>query len=169
MWGSLASGTIFWGDHRLKLAFTTGAFVLAGLLTFATSFSSAGEVIYRWKDEAGNPVNSDRPPPEGIKYETISTSSSMVHAVDPSDGSAPPAAKPGTGKDSAAAPVAEAKAPATKMNPEQCARAKDNLTQLDTHARIRIRDDKGEVRFLSEEEKQAEKQKTLDAIKAFCG
>ncbi len=150
----------------MKLAFTTSALVLAtALLTLSTTFASASEVVYRWKDAAGNPVNSDRPPPEGVEYETFSTSSSMVHAVDPAAGTAPPTGKPAAGK---GAPATAATAPVSQKNPENCARAKDNLTQLDTHARIRLRNDQGEIRYLSEEEKAAEKQKALDAIKVFC-
>ncbi len=144
----------------MKLVFTT---ILATIL--CASFANADAVVYRWNDAAGNQVNSDRPPPLGIEYETISTSSSMVHTVDPAEGTVPPTAKPGAGKD---APAAAAKAPASLKNPEHCARARDNLTQLDTHARIRLRDDQGEIRYLSEEEKAAEKQKALDAIKVFC-
>jgi hypothetical protein len=150
----------------LKLASTTSALVFAAaLLTLSGYFANAGEVVYRWKDQAGNQVNSDRPPPLGIDYETISTSSSMVHTVDPAESAAPPPVKPGAGKD---APAAVAKTPATEKNPEYCKRAQDNLVQLDSNARIRLRDDQGEVRFLSEEEKTAERKKTLDAIKAFC-
>jgi len=152
----------------LKLAFTTCTVGLAALLTFATSFASAGETVYRWKDAAGNQVNSDRPPPDGIEYETMSTSSSMVHTVEDPAVPASAPTQPGAGKDAAAAPVADAQSPATQKNPELCARAKDNLTQLDTHARIRLRDDKGEIRFLSEDEKLAEKQKAQEAIKVFC-
>jgi len=166
MWGILQGVTFYQGDDLLKLTFTTSALVLAtALQIFCASFANAGTVVYRWNDAAGNQVNSDRPPPEGIEYETISTSSSMVHTVEPAEGTVPPTVKPGAGKD---APATADKTPATQKNPEFCARARDNLTQLDTHARIRLRDDQGEVRYLSEEEKTAEKQKALDAIKVFC-
>lgn len=166
MWGILQAVTCYLGDDQLKLLFTTSAFVLAtALLNLPGSFATAGEVVYRWNDEAGNQVNSDRPPPLGIDYETISTSSSMVHTVDPAEGTAPPTVKPGVDKD---APATVAKAPANQKNPEYCKRAQDNLVQLDSHARIRLRDDQGAVRYLSEEEKVAETKKAKDAVKAYC-
>lgn len=168
MWGILQGVTFDQGEFLLRLLFTTCALVLTtAVLVFSATFANAaGQVVYRWTDERGNQVNSDRPPPQGIEYETISTSSSMVHTVQPESSTEPSTVNPDTGKD--ASSVADAKAPASQKNPEFCARAKDNLTQLDTHARIRLRDDKGEVRYLSEEEKLVERQKAAEAIKVFC-
>jgi hypothetical protein len=168
MWGILQLATFHPGDVLLRLLFTTRTLILTTVvLVFSGSFANAaGQVVYRWTDEQGNQVNSDRPPALGVEYETISTSSSMVHTVEPDNSAAPPTVNPEEGKETAASPVAEA--PASQKNPEFCATAKSNLTQLETHARIRLRDDNGEVRYLSEEEKAVEKQKAQDAIKAFC-
>jgi hypothetical protein len=165
MWGIFASSTFFWGDHRLKLAFTTCAFVLAALLTLSASFASPGDVVYRWKDEAGNPVNSDRPPPKGIQYETISTSSSMVHTVDTTTGAAPVEPKP---QDDEAAEQADPTKPKVEKNPEYCQRAKDNLTALDSNVRIQMRNDKGEVHYLTMEERDAQRKQALNTIKVHC-
>ena len=65
------------------LVLATAALVLAG------SLANAGQVVYRWKDDRGNPVNSDRPPPKGVDYEVISTQSSMVRPVDSKEGAVP--------------------------------------------------------------------------------
>lgn len=134
-------------------------------LTLASYQAGAGEVVYRWNDADGNPVNSDRPPPLGTDYEVISTSSSMVREVDSNEGAVPLTVKPTA--DNNFKPVIANK-PAVEKNPEICARAKDNLVQIDSHARIRLRDDKGEIRYLSEEEKNAERKKAQDAVKAYC-
>ncbi len=150
----------------MKLAFTTCALVLTtALLTLSSFHASAGEVVYRWKDDAGNQVNSDRPPPQGTEYEVISTSSSMVHAVDPAGGAVPLQVKPTADKESE--PVA-ASTPKTEKNPEYCKTARDNLQTLDSHARIRLRDEQGEYRYIDEDEKQQQRKLALDAIKAFC-
>lgn len=144
----------------------TGALVLAtALLTLSSTIANASKAVYRWMDKDGNPVNSDRPPPQGIKYEVISTKSSMVREVDPDEGAVPLKVKPTA--DNKFKP-GEAKQPTAEKNPEYCARAKDNLVQLDSHARIRLRNDQGEVHYLSEEEKTAERKKAQDSIKAFC-
>ena len=150
----------------MKLAFNRHAFLLAtALLTMYHPVANADQVVYRWKDTAGNPVNSDRPPPQGVDYEVISTKSSMVRPVDAQEGAVPLQVKPSADNDFT--PV-DSSQPATEKNPEYCARAKDNLVQIESHARIRLRDDQGEIRYLSEEEKNAERKKAQYAVKAYC-
>ncbi len=166
MWGTFEVDTVYRGDTLLKRATITGALVLAtALMALSSFYAGTGEVVYRWKDAAGNQVNSDRPPPQGTDYEVISTTSSMVRPVDAQEGAVPLQVKPTADNDFK--PV-EAKKPAVEKNPEYCQRAKDNLLQLDSHGRIRLRDDKGEVRYLTDEEKEGERKKALDAIKVFC-
>jgi hypothetical protein len=148
----------------LKRLIITGSLILAVLL-LPLSGASAGETLYRWLDDRGNPVNSDRPPPKGVEYEVISTSSSMVRKVDSDEGAVPLEVKSTASNDFE---VVDTSTPRIEKNPEFCQRAQDNLTQLDTHARIRLRNEEGEIRYLDEEEKAAERQKALDAIEAFC-
>jgi len=137
----------------------------AAVLAFSSAFASAGQVVYRWMDDRGNPVNSDRPPPKGVDYEVISTSSSMVRPVDAQEGAVPLEVKPSAGNQFE--PV-DASKPKTEKNPEYCTRAKENLATLDSTARIRMRDAQGEVRYLTEEEKQAERKKAQETIKLNC-
>ena len=166
MWGTFEPVTFHWGDTLLKRATITGALILAtALLTLSIFGAHAGEVVYRWKDPEGNQVNSDRPPPQGTDYEVVSTSSSFVREVDSEEGVVPLKVEPTA--DNEFKPV-ESNKPVVEKNPEICATAKDNLVQIDSHARIRSRNDKGEVYYLTEEEKAAEKQKALEAVKAYC-
>jgi hypothetical protein len=155
----------------MKFALTSCTLVVTtALLTVYGASVSADSKVYRWKDEAGNQVNSDQPPPQGIKYEVISIKSSMVHPADEGESAAAPVRAPaGTATDNGAKPVpVEAKKPASQKDPESCSRAKNNLLQIDSHGQIRLRDDQGNVRYLTDEEKQAERKKALDAIKVFC-
>lgn len=150
----------------MKLAFTTRALALAtALMTLCSFYASADNTVFRWTDDAGNQVNSDRPPPQGTEYEVISTKSSMVREVDSDESAGPLAVKPTA--ENKPKPVAKSKTK-TEKNPESCARARDNLLQIDSHGRIRLRNDQGEVRYLTQEEKEAEREKTLEAIKVFC-
>ena len=56
-----------------------------------------------------------------------------------------------------------------KKNPESCARATANLETLNTSARIRIRDpETGELRFISEDEKELQRQKAVETIRVHC-
>ena len=148
----------------MKRLIITGSLILAALL-LPLSGASAGETLYRWLDDSGNPVNSDRPPPQGIDYEVVSTSSSMVRKVDAEEGAVPLEVKSTASNEFEEVDTSK---PRIEKNPEFCARATDNLTQIDSSARIRLRNDEGEVRYLSEEEKLAEREKAISAMDAYC-
>jgi hypothetical protein len=150
----------------LKRELPIFALVLA-LLTpiISSSFANAGQVVYRWKDTQGNPVNSDRPPPQGVDYEVISTQSSMVRPVDADEGAVPAEIKPRPGNEFE--PV-DSSLPKVEKNPEYCQRARENLTALDSNVRIQMRNEQGEVRFLTEEERDVQRQKALNSIKINC-
>jgi hypothetical protein len=141
--------------------------VLVCLLA-GTGHVAADSALYRWKDSDGNPVMSDRPPPLGVEYETISTKSSMVHRVegetpqDP-DTTSTPAPKP--------APAPAAAKPTSKLhekNPEYCAAARKNLEVIDRAPRIRIDDGEGGMRYLTDDERDAQRQNNLEIIEAHC-
>jgi len=55
-----------------------------------------------------------------------------------------------------------------QRNPEICARAQSNLETLNSTARVRIRGEDGEMRFLTEEEIESQRQKARDAITVHC-
>ncbi len=150
----------------MKGTLTNGVFtVTAALFILLTSYPTAGETLYRWKNDRGNLVNSDRPPPAGVDYEVISIGSSMVRKVDADEGAVPLTVKPTPGNDFEQVDTTELK---VEKNAPYCERAKDNLEQLDSHARIQMRNNQGEAHYLSEEEKTAEKEKAIAAIEAYC-
>jgi Domain of unknown function (DUF4124) len=151
----------------LKLAFTTTALVLTtALVTFSSFCSSADRVVYRWTDDAGNQVNSDRPPPQGTDYEVVSTSSSAVREIDAQEGAVPLEVKP-SGADRSK-PVANSDKPKIEKNPEYCEQAKANLEALDTHARIRIPNEQGDFRYIDEAEKQEQRKLAMETIATHC-
>ena len=161
--------TTDWEGDLLKRVNITAAVVLVtAVLSLWGAYASAGQTLYRWIDERGNQVNSDRPPPTGIEYEEISTSSSMVRQVDAEESVTPPKATttPGTNTEPANQEATEKLV--TLKNPEYCAIARENLKQLDTSARIRLRNEQGEIRYLNEEEKAVEREKALSGIESFC-
>jgi hypothetical protein len=133
--------------------------------TLYGSFATAGQAVYRWTDDRGNPVNSDRPPPKGVDYEVISTSSSMVRPVDADEGAVPLDVKPSP--DNQFEPVNTSR-PKIEKNPEYCQRARENLETLDMKVRIQMRNEQGEVHFLTEEERVTQREKALNAIEVYC-
>ena len=127
--------------------------------------TQAGSTYYRWQDERGNPVHSDRPPPAGTPYEVITTGSRLVRQVDADEGAVPATTVPTVRNDFE--PV-DARPGAVKKNPEQCRRARENLQTLDTNVRIQIRNDQGELRPISAEEKEIQRQQAIDIIAVHC-
>ena len=149
----------------IKAGKTFALLMVVAAMTAGHISTASGENYYRWKDERGNPVHSDRPPPEGIQYEVVSTESRLIRPVEAREGAVPKKVQPTASNDFE--PI-EPKKMTTKKNPEYCARAKDNLYTIDVTPRIRTRNDQGEMRILTPEERQVERKKALDAIEAYC-
>jgi len=135
------------------------------LLTVASLSATAGRDYYRWIDERGNPVHSDRPPPMGVDYEVVSTGSGLMRQVNAEEGAVPAEVEPRVGNDFQ---QIDAKPPKIEKNPAYCQRAKDNLATLDSAARIRIRNEKGEYRYITEKEKAEERINAQNSIKEHC-
>ncbi|MFC1578849.1 DUF4124 domain-containing protein [Pseudomonadota bacterium] len=154
------------GDGDVKYMIQTWLSLAAALLMLVSCSAAAAESVhYRWMDSRGNPVHSDRPPPEGVAYEVISTNSSLVRKVDPTEGAVPATTEPSPGNEFE---QVNAKPQPIKKNSEQCKRAQQNLETLNTKKNIQIRNDQGELRSLNEEEKEIQRQKAKDAIAVHC-
>ncbi|RLQ21428.1 DUF4124 domain-containing protein [Seongchinamella sediminis] len=125
----------------------------------------AGTTHYRWLNERGNPVHSDRPPPKGIDYEVITTGSGLKRVVAAEEGAVPAEATPRVGNEFEQQQVQEKN---TVKNPEYCKRATENLETLTSAPRIRLRDEEGQFRFLSNEERETEIAKAEAAIATHC-
>jgi hypothetical protein len=95
----------------------------------------------------------------------VSTDTSLIRTVEAEAGAVPKKVAPTPGNEFQ--PV-ETKAPMMEKNPEYCARAQENLRLIDISPRIKLRNDQGEVRFLDDEERAAERQKAVDAVAAHC-
>ncbi len=144
---------------------TCAAVAASGLLGLASLSSHADETHYRWLDERGNPVHSDRPPPKGIDYEVVSTKTSVVRQVEADEGAVPPDLEPKPGNEFEQVERAPS---AVEKNPEYCQRARDNLETLKRDIRIRMRDDKGEYYYLTEEQKAEQRKNAEEAIATHC-
>lgn len=139
---------------------------LALLLAAGSVHLSAAQTYYRWLDDRGNPVHSDRPPPQGTDYEVISTQSGLKRVVPGDQGAVPREVVPSSGNDFE--PVARDPDAKAHNSPEICATARKNLEMLNSSARIRVRDDQGEVKYLSAEEREAKREENLSLIDRHC-
>jgi hypothetical protein len=137
------------------------------LLILALSGQPAGasETYYRWIGEDGTPVNSDRPPPAGVKYERITTETNTNVADSPDESEQVEGGETATKADRGGSYLPRI---VVEKDPEACKIARQNLETLNTHARIRMPDGDGNYRYLNEDEKAAQRAQAEAAIKQNC-
>jgi hypothetical protein len=135
------------------------------LMAWSGSSIGAGDTYYRWNDASGTPVNSDRPPPPGFEYDTVTTNTNtrVDERIDPAE--SPRATSTGY---TAEQPSTSAPRMEFEKSPEACEVAKQNLETLNTHARIRMPDGNGSFRFLNEDEKTTQRTQAEAAIAKNC-
>lgn len=149
---------------------TLTCLALACLVTAGPAFA---DKYFKWTDAKGVTHYSDAPPPPDaastgeVKVTTRlpSDSESAVERLEkqraetlknlntPPTGAMPAAAPPKTDKSQYA---------------ERCKQLRANLETLQNSARIREENEKGEVRALTDEEKQQRTEDTKRQIKGFC-
>jgi hypothetical protein len=143
---------------------------VVALSAFPGFAAAAEDTYYRWRDAQGKLVVSDRPPQDSqIEYEVVSQRSNLMRRVSPGEGAVPPEVVPRPGNEFTQVDSNVPRMEAIARNPESCARATANLETLNSTARIRIRDEEtGELRFLSEEEKEVQRTKARDIMRVHC-
>lgn len=140
--------------------------VLLMSLAAASGQSAGASNQYRWLDDRGEPVYSDRPPPKGVDYEVISAGSSLKRVVSAEEGAVPPETEPRVGNEFNQ--VDSSAGTRSKNNPELCQRARTNLEALSSSAKVKVRNEKGEVRYLNPEEMEIERQTAQAQISVYC-
>lgn len=138
------------------------------LLSLSGAWANAAGTYYRWIDESGTPVNSDRPPPVGTDYEVVSTSTNKMQQQATNSGAEPAVTtdKPAAAKAADSGPLVVENQ--TQKNPEYCATAKQNLSALNTSARIRVSDGNGNYRYIDEKEKESQRVVAEATIAQHC-
>ena len=128
------------------------------------SSMASATTLYRWNDNNGNPVMSDRPPPVGTTYTTIN--SSRYGGGSPTPESAAPQAP--INEQARVTTSSVAPSEVAKKDPALCSQAKDSIFKLETFARIRTTDDDGTVRFLSDTERDDRLKRAQSIASAYC-
>ena len=126
---------------------------------------------YRWVDDNGNPVLSDRPPPTGTPYTEIEIKTGLTRYATPattvpkpsSTASAPTAQQ---GVASTAADVNESVLPSASQR--ECAALEADIKRLTNYPRIIVRDEVGEEHLLSPEERATRLEEALAFAETFC-
>lgn len=140
--------------------------VLASFAVTETAFAKT----YKWVDENGATHYTATPPPNG-DFKTIKAPSKP--AVDPVKAKgefdkrleAFNKRKEETDKTKKEADEQAAKKAEAKKN---CEQAKKNLNLLQVKVRVRYTGEDGTVRYLTDEEREANLKRAKDAIKSYC-
>jgi hypothetical protein len=127
---------------------------IACLMASSQAFAAA-EKVYKWTDAKGQTHYSQHPP---FNTETEVIKPPTGHS-DPVEYKVAPETK------------VEAKAETTVAPPkdkERCQNARSNAETLKTYARIRVKGDDGEYRFLTPDEQQQKLKEANKAIQESC-
>jgi hypothetical protein len=144
------------------------------LLLFLQGQPADASPTYRWVDDNGNPVLSDRPPETGIPYTEVGVETGFkrypkavsVETADP--GFQAPASSTPSSPVASSNGVQANRIEVVDAQPALCEQAKDNIFKLETLPRIRVQGDDGEVRFMSDEERAQQLQTAQSVRDAHC-
>ena len=134
------------------------------VILFSSTLSHAGvEGHYRWTDENGKTHYSDRPP-AGVKAELIKFSTSKKSSTKSSE----PSATTATDENKTSPEGTLEVEPQTNKDPQLCAQAQSNLKALSGNPKVRITEADGSKRLLSNDEKEAQRERARGFIKLYC-
>lgn len=154
--------------------------VLLGFVLLLTCSLSFAE-IYKWKDSDGRTRYSDTPPPSNIKVESIlgKNSKSVLPPSSSTENTQPAASRSaGSAKEDSAAQRAKERENQKKLEAnrqaelqyrwESCEIARKNLAAYSSGGRLMTIDEKGERRYLSEDDLAKGKADAQAAVEKFC-
>jgi hypothetical protein len=141
------------------------------LLLFLQGQPADASPTYRWVDDNGNPVLSDRPPPTGKPYTEIEIkiglkryAKSTTAVPEPPSVTTELTAQQGTAL--AVTDVNESVLPSASL--DECAALDTDIERLTNYPRIIVRDEVGEEHLLSPEERATRLEKALAFAETFC-
>ncbi len=137
---------------------TTRSIKLLGLLLMFVVHGALGTPVYVWKAEDGSFVHSDRPPSAGINFKIQNAETGTEEQ------------RPRFEADIDTTEVAShsKNMQGVDLDASYCQRAQSNLKTLDSFSQIRTRDEEGNYRYLTVEEKAEQRQQALLLIDQFC-
>jgi len=135
---------------------------ITACIALALSQSASANTTYRWVDQNGNPVLSDRPPEAGVPYTEVGVDSGFKRYPKPTGVNEPDvnefgqAGASSTDLNSASAASSPTRSGVVSPQPDLCDQAQDNIFKLETFRRMGVQDENGEVRCMTDEERSAQ-------------
>ncbi|MDH5472741.1 MAG: DUF4124 domain-containing protein [Gammaproteobacteria bacterium] len=145
-------------------------FIIALIALFpVTAYTS----VYKWIDEDGKVHYSQSKPGNNIEVERLRIKGAKPdYATSDAKPEDEMKNKPSDDTKKAEQPVAQPAQEENKLSPKEakaaCQSARTKLAQLQSSGQVRQRDAKGNISYLSDEQKQAEIAKAQKIIKKLC-
>ena len=141
------------------------------LLLLLQGQSADASTTYRWVDDNGNPVLSDRPPPTGTPYTEIEIKTGLKqYAESTTAAPEPPSVTTElTTQQNTALTVADVnESVLPSASQRECAALDADIERLTNYPRIIVRDEVGEEHLLSPEERAIRLEEALAFAETFC-
>ena len=141
------------------------------LLLFLQGQLADASPTYRWVDDNGNPVLSDRPPPTGTPYTEIEIKTGLKrYAKSTTAATEPPSVTTElTTQQSTALAVTDVnESVLPSASQDECAALDTDIERLTNYPRIIVRDEVGEEHLLSPEERATRLEEALAFAETFC-
>ena len=142
-------------------------FILTMMLAFSSSLPA--EILYKWKNQEGVTHFGAHPPTEATNVETVEVEHT---ATDSETKSWQTIRQEQQTSDKTAADAAsfdQALDSARKQKDTLCKQAKQARIDLESRHRVRLKQEDGSYRVLSQEEKEAQIKQAEEAIAEYCG
>lgn len=140
------------------------AMLLAALATAPDAM--AQETIYKWTDEEGV-VHYTARPPEGVDYERVDVKNQRSESS-AAEAGAREEAESERSSIPPEQPEMAAEGPDPAMVAERCQQARSNIENLTQRSNVLIRDDSGQRRQITNEERQRMLREARDFIDEWC-
>ncbi|MTI12852.1 DUF4124 domain-containing protein [Sansalvadorimonas verongulae] len=144
---------------------TATALLLAAVVSAGFSFA-AHATIYKWTDSDGTVHFGKQPPPQGTEFSEIKSPRNKAPLQAESPASTKPASESTVQEDMDK--YNEQLNRLAEQQREACNRATENKERLLNNHRIQMRDENGNVRTLTYEEKLQQLQRADEGIQEYC-
>jgi hypothetical protein len=140
-----------------------GTFILVGAMVGVSSVADDDQ--YRWENDRGVPVFSDRPPVSDSNYEVISEPGLKTGILEDED-DITVEVEPGASDDfDASVSAAEG---AEGKDTALCEQARMNIIALEAPRQVNVSNDRGETREMSPQEREVATQTAKAQIAVYC-
>ena len=152
----------------MPTALSWNATIITICLLGVLAHPTVAAIMYRWSDNNGRPVISDRPPPPGTAYTTLDSAQYRKSAIRRDEKASDTVERGATNPSQQATSESPAASVHIQKNADLCKHAQDNIYTTENFSRIRTVDPDGTVRFMSSAEIEVKLSDARQVEKSHC-